>query len=369
MAQKAVKKEKVGVSGENFYKMKKEEILNSIILDPQKNQKLKEKGYRTYKGWAYVGGITGISYGYEVVAFQVLYNKMIDDGVITGKKIKEDGTYADETRAAIKNLQWQINEKTGMGILVDGYFGRETWSGTYALLTGDVGTLERVMEKGGWAEEKKVPGGAVKKPEEKPEEKPKKPKEEEDFYKKTKRITEKSDPNEKFDWKNAYAEELYDMGIVDMDDSGSYQLSDNAIEYLKTYNKKQKKKWKVTEPDLEYGINGKKPFTNKYAKALEYIVREYETAAVPGEGLPGLGEGRGGEYAPPEYGFEIPEEIEKIVESEKNEEDKEKMLAALKALKESENPEKIVESWRKLSQNSGQSLRDIIITAGSKLAG
>lgn len=359
MAQKRMKKKELDARVEMLYGMEKEQILNSIILDPQENQKLNR--YRTYKGWAYVGGITGISYGDEVAAFQVLYNKMIDDGVITGRKIKEDGTYGDETRGAIINLQQQINEKTGMRILVDGYFGIETWSGTHALLTGDVSTLQQVMKEGGWIKGE-VPGETVvKKP---AEEKLKEEETLENFYKKTKRITGKSSPNEKFDWENAYAEELYDRGILDMDDYGSYQLSDEAAEYLKDYNKKQKKEWNVTETDLEDRINGKEPFTNKHAKALEYIVGEYETAAIPVEGLPGLGEGRGGEYAPPEYGFKIPEEIIKIVESETDEEAKQKMLAALEALKESENPKEIVEYWLKQPD-----LRKTLISAGSELAG
>ena len=374
MAQRTTKK-RPDISGKKFKTMENAEILNSIVLDPGVNSKLGE--YRKYKGWAYIGGITGISYGEEVVAFQVLYNKMIDDGIITGKKIKEDGKYTSETSAAIKNLQRQINEKTGMGILVDGYFGIETWSGTYALLTGDTRLLSAVMGK----EPVKVRAEVPKKKTGEEEEKKKEPLEE--FISKAKKVTKRSSPNEKFEWKDEYSEELEEKGIVEKDDYGNYQLRGNAKAYLEEYNKAEKKDWKVTESDLENAINDPSRFKNKHAKAIEYIIKGYEkwAAVAPGEGLPGAGEGRGGEYAPPGYEKEalIPPEIyaqlteeEKrkadkildIIANEKDEEAKRKMLAALEMLRKSKNQQEILEYW--LAQKD---LRETLITAGSPLMG
>jgi hypothetical protein len=358
MAQKTMRK-RPDISGEKFETMEKEQILNSIKLDPKENPKLGE--YRKYKGWVYIGGITGISYGDEVVAFQVLYNKMIEDGVITGKKIKEDGKYSSETAAAIKNLQRQINERTGMGILVDGYFGIETWNGTYALLTGDVEPLARVMgkevKKVG-EEEKPLPPKRVEKGEKIEKKEPL-----EDFKSKVGRLTRKSSPNEKFEWNDAYSEGLYEMGVVEKDDYGNYQLTEKAKGYLEGYNRDQKKDWKVTESSLEEAINDPSKFKNKHAKAVEYIIEKYEEEAgagwaEPGEGLPGFGEGRGGEYVPPGYEEEelIPREIyaqltdeEKrkadsipdIIAKEKDEEAKKKMLAALEVLRKASDYAKL----------------------------
>ncbi|MEM4335525.1 MAG: hypothetical protein QXL47_00455 [Candidatus Anstonellales archaeon] len=337
MAQKAAK-----ISGEKFYSMEMEGVLSAINLEPRGN-------YRTYKGKIYLGGASGLRYGEEVVAFQVLYNRMIDEGIITGKKISEDGKYGDETAAAIKNLQKQINEKTGMGILVDGYFGIETWSGTLALLTGNTAMLEEVMGKPARG---KVPE-RVTMPEE--EEQIPTRKNLEDFSKDVKRITKKSSPNERFEWEEEYGEELYEMGVVLKDDEGKYVLSEDARTYLSEYNKDQKKDWKVTKTDLEAALNGEKEFTNKEAKAIAYIIERYmeeETAITPEPSPVSGGE------------FVIPKEIMEIVEREKDPEAKRKMLAALEMLKKSENPEEIIEYW--LAQ---EDLRKTLITAGSELAG
>ncbi len=342
MAQKTTKK-RPDISGKKFEAMENAEILNSIVLDPGMNPKL--SGYRKYKGWAYIGGMTGLTYGEEVAAFQVLYNKMIDEGTITGKKIKEDGKYSSETSVAIKNLQRQINEKTGMGILVDGYFGIETWSGTYALLTGDTRLLSAVMGKEPAKVGAEVPKKKIK------EESGEKKEPLEEFTSKAGKVTKKSSPNEKFDWKKEYSKGLEERGIVEKDDYGNYQLTGNAKAYLEEYNKAQKKDWKVTESDLEGAINNPSGFKNRHAKAIEYIIKGYEKWVVgtPEEGFPGAGEGRGWEYAPPEYERKplIPPEIyaqltdeEKrkadsipdIIAKEKDEEAKRKMLATLEAL-------------------------------------
>ncbi len=368
MVQKATKAK---ISGEKFYGMEMTEVLNAINLEPR-------GGYRTYKGKIYLGGASGLRYGEEVAAFQVLYNRMIEDGIITGKKIKEDGKYWDESAAAVRNLQKQINEKTGMGILVDGYFGIETWSGTYALLTGDTAMLEKVMKQPVKGEVPKK----VTRPERPEEEKEEEKKTLDDFYKAVKKITKKSSPNEKFEWNSAYSEELAEIGIVEKDDYGNYQLTEGAKKYLEEYNKGQKKDWKVTESSLEEAINDPSKFKNKHAKAIEYIMNKifgkYEEEA--GGGLPGVGEGRGEEVAPPTYEEKlIPDKVydkltreEKgkvdsiadIIAKENDEEAKRKMLAALEALKESENPEEILRYW--LAQKD---LRKTLITAGSELAG
>ena len=43
--------------------------------------------------------------GEQVVVLQLLYNKLVEMGKISGSEIKVDGTYGGETRSAIQNIR------------------------------------------------------------------------------------------------------------------------------------------------------------------------------------------------------------------------------------------------------------------------
>ncbi|MGB9719536.1 MAG: peptidoglycan-binding domain-containing protein [Candidatus Anstonellales archaeon] len=109
-----------------------------------------------YKGKNWIGGASGLWYGEQVAILQHLYNTLVEKGVVRGPKIKVDGKYGDDTRAAVERMQ------RAAGVTPDGFFGIDTKNGIYGLLglapKEEKGELPGTGEGGGAREEEERRG-------------------------------------------------------------------------------------------------------------------------------------------------------------------------------------------------------------------
>jgi hypothetical protein len=119
VAKPYVKRPDIQLSAETMA-MEPKELLDLITLDYGLP--------RVYKGKNWIGGAGGLVYDEQVAILQQLYNTLVEKGVVSGPKIKVDGKYGDDTRAAVMRMQ-----RTA-GVTVDGFFGIDTKNGIYRLL-------------------------------------------------------------------------------------------------------------------------------------------------------------------------------------------------------------------------------------------
>ncbi|MGC8899656.1 MAG: murein L,D-transpeptidase catalytic domain family protein [Candidatus Micrarchaeia archaeon] len=82
----------------------------------------------------WVGGKRGVQEGKDVLIVKMIYNYLVERGLVEGEKIELTSVYDEKTEKAVRAIQSAVNEKTKMRIKIDGVFGIETKRGVIELL-------------------------------------------------------------------------------------------------------------------------------------------------------------------------------------------------------------------------------------------